>query len=107
MSPLVKFLRTRPFLALGIGTVLLGVIWHALPSSAVPRDSVLGSAVRFIGAPFIAAMRFSTATFGRSIVTPLAGLVLGFAPYLLAYWIVRRVRARQNSRPDPQMRGQQ
>jgi hypothetical protein len=86
----MRFLRTRPFLCLAAFTLIVGVIWHSpLVSDPQARASLEGT-MRVIGAPFIAAMRLTSSLFGKSPLTPLAGLALGLAPYLLADWVIRR-----------------
>jgi hypothetical protein len=90
----MRFVRSRPFLCLAVVTILIGVLWHSpIIGSGATRDALAG-VVSVIGAPFIGAMRLSTSLLDGSRLTPLLGLVLGIAPYLLADWLLARYRHR-------------
>lgn len=94
----MKLLRSRPFACLALATVLLGVLWHTTLADDAGRDSVLSVVMSIVGAPFIFAMRSSSALFGDSRVTPLVGLVLGLVPYVLADWLLQRLRSSRVNR---------
>lgn len=91
----MKLLRSRPFLCLACLTVLLGVLWHAALAGSASEHAVLTGVIRVVGAPFIGAMRLSNALLGGSSITPFVGLILGLSPYLLADWLLRKVRLRR------------
>jgi hypothetical protein len=88
------FVRRRPFLCLAIVTIVIGAVWHALsPELRATSAPVMG----VIGAPFIGAMRLSRGLVGSSPMTPLLGTLIGLAPYLLADWLLARVRRRRHA----------
>jgi hypothetical protein len=88
------FVRRRPFLCLAIVTIAIGAAWHALsPELRTPSTPVMN----VIGAPFIGAMRLSRRLVGGSPVTPLLGLLMGLAPYVLADWLLARARSRRTA----------
>jgi hypothetical protein len=95
----VKVIWTWPFLSLGLATLLLGALWHAARIDHADGSLQMAAyiAVSIIGAPFILAMRLATATFGSSSLTPLVGLVVGLAPYVLAEWLLHRWRSRRRA----------
>ena len=85
------FVRRHPFLCLAILTIALGAAFHALsPERRAPLTPVMN----VIGAPFITGMRLSR-DLGSSPLRPLVGTLLGLVPYLLADWLLSRVRARR------------
>lgn len=87
----MRFVRRRPFTCLAILTLILGALWH-LPILPVETRVAGTPVVSVIGAPFIGAMRASRSVLGSSPVSPLAGTLLGVAPYLLADWFLARRR---------------
>ena len=97
----MNLLRSHPFLCLAFGTVLLGAMWHTSLADSAAGDAVLTGAMLVVGAPFIAAMRFSKVLFGHSSATPLVGLLLGLVPYLLADWLLQKVRSRRATGSAP------
>ena len=97
----MNLLRSRPFLCLAFGTVLLGVLWHTSLANSATGHTFLTGAMTVVGAPFIAAMRFSNALFGDASATPLVGLLLGLVPYLLADWLLQKIRSRRANGSAP------
>ena len=88
------FLRRRPFLCLAVVTIVIGAAWHALSPETRASSTPL---MEVIGAPFIGAMRLSRPIVGASPMTPLLGLLIGLAPYVLADWLLARARARRTA----------
>lgn len=93
----MKLLRRHPFVLLAVVTISLGALWHSRLLGPDTRESV-EPAMQVIGAPFIASMRLATRWFGRSAVTPIAGLILGLLPYVGADWLLRWRRLRLTNR---------
>lgn len=91
----MRLVRAKPFLLLALITIAIGALWHSPVITSAYVRSILQSGVEVIGAPFIIAMRLSASAFGESPFAPISGLLLGIAPYLLADWLLRRVRARR------------
>jgi hypothetical protein len=88
-----RFLRRHPFLCLAILTMVIGMLWHA---PLLPMDVRVSTmpVVKAIGAPFIAGMRLARSLVGANAFTPLLGTALGFAPYLIADWLLAWTRRR-------------
>jgi hypothetical protein len=90
----MRFVGRHPFLCLAVVTIAIGAAWHALsPEARAPSAPLMN----VIGAPFIAAMRLSRTVVGASVLTPLLGILLGLAPYLLADWLLSRARRRRTA----------
>ena len=88
-----RFLRRHPFLCLGLFTMAIGALWHAPLLPVDLRVSAM-PVVKVIGAPFIAGMRLARSLVGANPVTPLLGTAIGFAPYLIADWLLAWKRRR-------------
>ena len=89
----MKLLRHHPFVLLAVITVALGALWHSRLLEPGARE-LLEPAMQVVGAPFIVSMRLAIGWFGRSAVTPIAGLILGLLPYVGADWLLRWRRQR-------------
>lgn len=92
---LAAFARRNPFLILATLTIVFGVVWHS-PLIGADARPTLQPVFTVVGFPFITAMRLVNRMIGGSPLTPLAGLLLGLVPYVIADMIWRRVR-----RPAP------
>jgi hypothetical protein len=84
---------------LALLTIVFGVVWHS-PLIAADGRAALQPVFTVVGFPFIAAMRFVNRAIGASPLTPLAGLLLGLLPYVIADAIWRRVRRPATSVAD-------
>lgn len=88
---LAAFARRNPFFILAALTIVFGVVWHS-PLIGADARPTLQPVFTVVGFPFITAMRLVNRMIGGSPLTPLAGLLLGLVPYVIADVIWRRVR---------------
>ena len=88
-----RFLRRHPFLCLAILTMAIGALWHA---PLLPTDLRVSTmpVVKVIGAPFITGMRLARSLVGANPFASLLGTAIGFAPYVLADWLLAWKRRR-------------
>lgn len=92
----MRLLRDRPFLALAVFTLAVGVAWHL--SGMDYDEGRLGFALFILtyalGMPFILAMRLVGSVVTDPIFRGVLGLALGLLPYLVAdrFWRRRRER---------------
>jgi hypothetical protein len=92
----VRLVRRWPFITLAVLTLIVGAVWHATTGGA--RSGIVFTVVSLLGAPFIAAMRWARQLIGWSPpYTQLLGFLLGLAPYVLAEFALRFVRARRGA----------
>lgn len=96
----MRFIRTRPFLALAAFTLALGGVWHSsgLDSDEGPLGFALYAASYVLGTPFILAMRAVGSLVSHPILRGFLGFALGLLPYLAADEAVRRHRMRREPR---------
>lgn len=99
----MRRLRDRPFLALAVFTLAVGVAWHlsGLDYDEGPLGSTLFILTYVLGMPFILAMRLVGSVITDPMLRGVLGLALGLLPYLLAdrFWRRRRERVDASSSP--------
>lgn len=94
---MIRFFRNRPFLALALFTLAVGVVWHL--SGLDADEGPLGVSAFVIsyvlGMPFILAMRLVGSVVSNPIIRGVLALTLGLLPYLAADELLRRRRVRR------------
>ena len=91
---MIRFFRSRPFLALALFTLAVGVVWHlaGLDSHEGPLGYSLFVITYVLGLPFILAMRLVGSVVSNPMIRGVLGLALGLLPYLAADGLLRRRR---------------